>query len=114
MHVHGAWAQEEILADLPVRAADGHEPDNLEFASGKPAALELDRSVSTRALIDAFSKLCEFHSSAGRERARAEFARRPVCVCQAFDRGLAFAGRGESDARAKLCLGTIEREVQVA
>jgi formate-dependent nitrite reductase cytochrome c552 subunit len=64
MHVHGAWAQEEILGDLPVRAADGHEPDNLELASGKPAVLELDRSVSAGALIDAFSQ--DFVSSGGR------------------------------------------------
>ena len=114
MHVHSAWAEEEIHGDLPVRVADRYEPDDLELPSGKPAVLGFTRPVSTVALIDAFPELCEFRASAARERPRAELARSPVRIGQPIDCPLAFAGRGQSEACAKLCLRTIEREVQFA
>ena len=112
MHVHGAWAQEEVSSDLPVCAADGHESDNLELASGKPVVLELTGCVPDAALIYAFAELHEFRPCAAGERPRAKLARCPVRICQSLDRCLAITGCGERHARTKLCLRALERELQ--
>ena len=114
MHVNRARAEEEIQGDLPVRTADGYEPDDLELASGKPAVLELTRRGPAVALIDAFAELRELRAGTTREWPRAELARRPVRIGQPLDCCLVLAGRGQRDARAKLCLRTIERELELA
>src|SRR5437867_6944665 len=112
VQVHGSRAEEEVSSDLPVRAADGHESDNLELPSGKPAVLELTGGMADAALIYASAELHELRASAAGERPSAELARCPVRICQSLDRCLALTGCGERDARAKLCLRALERELQ--
>src|SRR5437016_4479350 len=113
VHVYGSRAEEEVESDLPVRAADGHEPDDLELASRKPTVLARPVCMSDATLICAFADLREFRTSVGGERPSAELARGPVRICQSLDRYLALTGCGERDARAELCLRAFVRELQL-
>src|SRR3954449_13258084 len=38
VHLHGARAEEELARDLPVGAAGGDEPDDVDLAAGEPRA----------------------------------------------------------------------------
>jgi hypothetical protein len=50
VHLDGAGAEEEVARDLPIRPADGDEPQDLELAPRQAAALQRACGTAARAV----------------------------------------------------------------
>ena len=113
VHVHRARAEEQVVRDLAVRAADGDEPHDLALAARRPppSASASARPTEPRRPTRRARHLAR---RLGGQRARAELARGAVGVAQALERELALARGGQRDARAQLDLRALERHVEVA
>ena len=105
MHVDRARAEEQLLRDVAVGAADRDQPHDLELAPGQAGLLA--HPPRHRA-----AELRDLGRGLGRQRAGAELARGAVGAAEALERGLAVAHRDQRHARAQLHLRALERDVE--
>ena len=110
VHVDGALADEELLGDLAVGAADGYVAQDLELAPGQLDAVGRRRRRGCRAAARPTRRARDLFRRLGGERARTELGRAAVGVAEPLERLLALVGGGEGDPGAQFDLRPLVRD----
>ena len=115
VHVDGPLADEQLLGDLAVGAADGDVAQDLKLAAGQlDAVLGGGGGAAAEPLGDRLAEGGDFLRRLGGERPRSQLGRSAVGVAEPLQSLLALAGGGEVDAGAQFHLRPLVRDRQVA